>query len=90
VVSHGWTHDPLWYDHIGRHLASYGYIVMSHANDVGDGDPLATETASTATLDNIDFLLGHPPEAADFAADAPARTLWPAASPSLTGQRHGA
>jgi len=66
-ISHGWTHDYLWYDHIGRHLASYGYIVMSHVNDVGAGGPPATGTASTATLENIDWLLGQPPEAGSFA-----------------------
>ena len=32
VVSHGNGHQYTWYDHIGNHLASYGYIVMSHQN----------------------------------------------------------
>ncbi len=33
VISHGNGHQNIWYDHIGNHLASYGYIVMSHANN---------------------------------------------------------
>ncbi len=33
VISHGSGHNYLWYGHIGRHMASYGYIVMSHQND---------------------------------------------------------
>lgn len=32
VISHGSGHDYKWYDHIGVHMASYGYIVMSHEN----------------------------------------------------------
>ena len=59
VVSHGWTHDYTWYGHIGQHLASYGYIVMSHRNDVGNGNAAATLTASTTTLTNTDYLLGN-------------------------------
>ncbi|MBI1748585.1 MAG: hypothetical protein HYR55_18655 [Acidobacteria bacterium] len=55
VVSHGNGHNYLWYDHIGRHLASYGYIVMSHQNNTGPG----IETASTTTLTNTDYLLGN-------------------------------
>jgi hypothetical protein len=34
VLGHGAGHDFTWYDHIGNHLASYGYIVVSHANDI--------------------------------------------------------
>lgn len=66
-ISHGWTHEYRWYDHIGVHLASYGYIVMSHVNEVGNGGPAATETASTSTLQNVDWLLSRPPEAGAFA-----------------------
>ncbi len=32
VISHGSGHDYTWYDHIGIHMASYGYIAMSHEN----------------------------------------------------------
>ena len=53
VISHGNGHSYLWYDYLGRHLASYGYVVMSHTNLTGPG----IETASTTTLVNTDFFL---------------------------------
>lgn len=59
VVSHGWTHDYRWYGHIGRHLASYGYIVMAHRNDVGSGNATGTQTASITTLTNTDYIIGN-------------------------------
>ena len=55
IVSHGNGHNYQWYDHIGFHMASYGYIVMSHSNQTGPG----IETASTTTLTNTDYLLGN-------------------------------
>ncbi len=55
VVSHGNGHNYQWYDHIGFHLASWGYIVMSHQNNTAPG----TETASTTTLTNTDYFLGN-------------------------------
>jgi len=55
VVSHGNGHDYRWYDHIGEHLASYGYVVMSHQNNTAPG----IETASTTTLTNTDYLIGN-------------------------------
>ena len=55
VVSHGNGHNYTWYDHIGYHLASYGYIVMSHTNNTSPG----IETASTTTLTNTDYILGN-------------------------------
>jgi hypothetical protein len=57
IVSHGNGHDYTWYDHIGYHLASYGYIVMSHQNNTMPG----VETASTTTLTNTEYLLSHLP-----------------------------
>ncbi len=54
IVAHGNGHDYPWYDHIGYHLASHGYIVMSHSNDVVPG----TYSASLTTLDNTDALIG--------------------------------
>ncbi|MBK7877304.1 MAG: hypothetical protein IPJ77_16440 [Planctomycetes bacterium] len=54
VVSHGNGHNYTWYDHIGTHLASWGFIVMSHTNDTMPG----IETASTTTLTNTDHFLG--------------------------------
>jgi hypothetical protein len=32
VIAHGSGHEFTWYDHIALHMASYGYIVMSHEN----------------------------------------------------------
>jgi hypothetical protein len=55
VISHGNGHQYIWYDHIGNHLASYGYIVMSHQNNTGPG----IETASTTTLTNTDYIIGN-------------------------------
>lgn len=53
VISHGNGHNYQYYDHIGNHLASYGYIVMSHANDTVPG-PV---TASTTTLAHTDAFI---------------------------------
>ena len=53
VVSHGNGHQYIWYDHIGNHLASYGYIVISHANETGPG-PF---WASTTTLAHTDAFI---------------------------------
>lgn len=55
VVSHGNGHNYQWYDHIGFHLASYGFVVMSHQNNTVPG----VESASTTTLTNTDYLLGN-------------------------------
>ncbi len=33
IISHGSGHNYTWYNHIGHHMASYGYIVMSHQNE---------------------------------------------------------
>jgi hypothetical protein len=55
VISHGNGHNYAWYDHLGNHLASYGYIVMSHANDTGPG-PV---TASTTTLGHTDAFINQ-------------------------------
>ncbi len=58
AVGHGWTHAYTFYDHIGFHLASYGYIVTAFENEVGNGAGLATQTASTTTLTNTDYIIG--------------------------------
>jgi hypothetical protein len=55
IISHGNGHNYQWYDHLGRHLASYGFIVMSHSNNTGPG----ITTASTTTLTNTDYFLGN-------------------------------
>jgi len=55
VISHGNGHDYTWYDYLGDHLASWGYVVMAHQNDTGPG----IETASETTIDNTDYLLSN-------------------------------
>ena len=55
TVSHGGGQNYQWYDHIGRHLASYGYVVMSHENNTLPG----VVTAAASTLDNIEYFLGN-------------------------------
>jgi len=55
VISHGNGHNYQWYDHIGEHMASYGYVVMSHTNNTGPG----IFTASTTTLTNTDYFLAN-------------------------------
>jgi hypothetical protein len=55
VVSHGNGHNYTWYDHIGEHMASYGWVVMSHQNNTVPG----IETASETTLTNTDHFLGN-------------------------------
>lgn len=53
IIGHGNGHQSQWYDHIGNHLASYGYIVMSHDNDTEPG-PYA---AATTTLGHTDAFI---------------------------------
>ncbi|HXI12106.1 MAG TPA: choice-of-anchor X domain-containing protein [Thermoanaerobaculia bacterium] len=53
VIGRGNGHDFRWYDHIGNHLASYGYVVMSHDNDT---EP-ASEFAAFTTLGHTDAFL---------------------------------
>jgi dienelactone hydrolase len=59
VVTHGWAYNHTYYDYIGEHLASYGYIVMFHEADVQDGGPEGTLGAATTTLDNLEDLLAN-------------------------------
>lgn len=53
VLSHGNGHDYRWYDYLGEHLASWGFVFMAHSNNTGPG----IETASTTTLANTEWLL---------------------------------
>ena len=55
VISHGNGHQYNWYAYLQRHLASRGYIVMSHQNNTVPG----IETASTSTLQNTDYILDN-------------------------------
>jgi hypothetical protein len=55
IISRGNGHDFRWYDHIGNHLASYGYIVMSHDNNTEPGP----EFAATTTLGHTDAFINQ-------------------------------
>ncbi len=55
VISHGNGHQFTWYDYIGEHLASWGYVVMAHENNTGPG----INAASKTTLSNTDYLLAN-------------------------------
>jgi hypothetical protein len=55
TISHGYGHLYTWYDYLGEHLASHGYVVMSHRNNIGPG----IEAASQTTIENIDYFVGH-------------------------------
>lgn len=57
IISHGNGHNYQWYDHIGYHMASYGYVVMSHSNNTGPG----IFSASTTTLDNTEYFINNLP-----------------------------
>ena len=57
VISHGNGHNYAWYDHIGSHLASYGYVVMSHANNTGGIGSIGVMNASTTTLGHTDAFI---------------------------------
>ena len=54
VISHGNGHNYNWYDHLGHHFASWGFVVMSHRNDTVPG----IQTASQTTLTHTDAFLG--------------------------------
>ncbi|MCE2883155.1 MAG: hypothetical protein LW636_12485 [Planctomycetaceae bacterium] len=55
VISHGNGHQYTWYDYLGFHLASWGYVVMSHQNDTVPG----IETASTTTVEHTESFLAQ-------------------------------
>ena len=61
VICHGAGHDYTWYDHIGNHMASYGYIVMSHEN----GADISSDRSFI--LEHIDALLEMEDTVADGA-----------------------
>jgi hypothetical protein len=60
VVSRGNGHDHNWYDHIGNHMGSYGYVVMSHNNETEPG----VESAATTTLLHTDAFIAELPNIA--------------------------
>jgi hypothetical protein len=56
VMSHGNGHNFRWYGHLGEHLASWGFVFMSHANNTQPG----IQTAAVSTLDNTEhFVANH-------------------------------
>ncbi len=69
IISRGNGHDFRWYDHIGNHLASYGYVVMSHDNNTEPGSLFAATTTvghTDAFIDQVEAgaiaggaLVGH-------------------------------
>lgn len=65
VISHGNGHEFTWYDYLGQHLASWGYIVMAHENNTGPG----INAASKTTLSNTDYLLANQATIAGGALD---------------------
>ncbi len=55
VISHGNGHNYAWYDYLGTHLASWGYIVISHQNNTVPG----IETSSTTTLQHTAAIIAQ-------------------------------
>lgn len=55
IISRGNGHQFTWYDHLGFHLASYGYVVMSHDNNTEPDD--GTATAMLTTLGHTDAFI---------------------------------
>ncbi len=55
VISHGNGHQYSWYDYLGSHLASWGYVVISHQNNTVPG----IETASTTTLQHTSAIIAQ-------------------------------
>jgi hypothetical protein len=53
MIGHGNGHNFTWYGHIGNHLASYGYVVVSLANNTGPGP----DSAATTELGHTDAFL---------------------------------
>ncbi|MEQ1569958.1 MAG: hypothetical protein ABMA64_30270 [Myxococcota bacterium] len=54
VISHGNGHDYTWYDYLGNHFASHGYVVVVHTNDTGD---TSIEPAAGSTWKNTEAFL---------------------------------
>ncbi|MEQ8845717.1 MAG: GC-type dockerin domain-anchored protein [Phycisphaerales bacterium] len=55
IIAHGNGHDYRWYDFVQQHMASHGYVVMSHQNDTIPG----IEAASDSMLRHADAFLGN-------------------------------
>jgi hypothetical protein len=59
LIGHGFGHDWPWYDYLQEHLASYGYIAISHQQDftLGPGVQRVLHVAD-AVLENQDVIAG--------------------------------
>lgn len=57
VISHGGGHDYTWYDYLGNHFASHGYVVMSHPNQFFGSPPVSLHYLE-ALIDQQDTLNG--------------------------------
>lgn len=55
VISHGNGHQYSWYNYLGTHLASWGYIVISHQNNTVPG----IETSSTTSLQHTNAIIAQ-------------------------------
>jgi hypothetical protein len=55
VIAPGLGGHYTWYDHVGFHLASYGYIVVCHAEGTIGG----IEVGATKTLGSTDYFIGN-------------------------------
>ena len=56
IISRGNGHDFRSYGHIGNHLASYGYVVMSHDNNT-EPEPGGAATAMLTTIGHTDAFI---------------------------------
>lgn len=65
VIGHGNGHQYDWYDHIGNHFASYGYVVMSLDNNT----PPGPSSAASTQLGHTDALIDQA-EAGNIAGGA--------------------
>ncbi|MSR19068.1 MAG: hypothetical protein EXS00_07895 [Phycisphaerales bacterium] len=55
IISHGNGHQYTWYDYLGNHLSSWGFVVMSHQNNTVPG----IETCSLTTLQHTGALFAQ-------------------------------
>jgi hypothetical protein len=59
VIGHGSGHDYSWYEYLQSHLASYGYVVVSHTNLFTFGNGTQDVIRHTdAFLENLDTIAG--------------------------------
>ncbi|UYV11372.1 MAG: hypothetical protein NCW75_08650 [Phycisphaera sp.] len=74
IIAHGNGHDYRWYDYVQQHLASHGYVVMSHQNDTIPG----IEAASDSMLRHADaFISGYASFAPELAGRIDtSRIMW--------------